>query len=145
MGAATVILYAGLLEDGADFYIADCPFSNFKELLRYQLKREMKLPLSPLLTIGDLFLRFRDKYSIADVSPLSAVEHIQHPILFIHSKDDDYILPSMTESLFRHKKGPKMLYLAEKGQHAQSLNENPEEYEKFIDCFLKTYVDISKK
>ena len=26
MGAATLLQYAGLVEDGADFYIADCPF-----------------------------------------------------------------------------------------------------------------------
>lgn len=139
MGAATMLLYAGMLEDRADFYIADCPFSNFKDQLNYQLKKETYLPLSPLLPIGDLFLRFRDKYSIADVSPISCMNHIQHPILFIHSKKDDYILPSMTEALYAQKKGPKMLYLAENGHHAQSLNENPKEYEKAIDDFLQKF------
>jgi len=44
--------------------------------------------------------------------------------LFIHSKKDDYILPSMTEALYQKKKGPKKLFLAENGAHAQSLNEN---------------------
>lgn len=40
MGAASTILYAGLVEDGADFYIADCGFSNFSELISYILKKK---------------------------------------------------------------------------------------------------------
>lgn len=139
MGAATMLLYAGMLEDAADFYIADCPFANFKDQLRYQLKRETKLPLSMLIPIGDLFLRFRDRYSLKEVSPVTVIHHIQHPVLFIHSKKDDYILPSMTEALYAKKKGPKMLYLAEHGRHAQSLNENREDYEKAIDEFLQKF------
>lgn len=144
MGAATTLLYASMLEDAADFYIIDCSFSNFTDQLRHQLKREIKLPLTALIPIGDLLLRFRDKYSITDVSPISAIKNILHPILFIHSKKDDYILPSMTEELFAQKKGPKMLYLAEHGRHAQSLNENPEDYENAIDKFLLNYVDNMK-
>ncbi len=139
MGAATMLLYAGMLEDGADFYIADCSFSSLKDQLRYQLKKEMKLPGSLIIPIGNLFLRLRDKYWITDVSPISVIDQIQHPILFIHSKKDDYILPSMTEKLFAQKQGPKMLFLAENGRHAQSLNENAEDYENAIDEFLEKY------
>lgn len=141
MGAATMLLYAGIIEDAADFYIADCPFSSLNDQLRYQIKRDMKLPPSLILPIGNLFLRLRDKYSIANVSPISVVDKIQHPILFIHSKKDDFILPSMTKKLFDRKQGPKMLFLAENGRHAQSLNENADDYEKAIDEFFRKYVD----
>ncbi|MED3563009.1 alpha/beta hydrolase [Bacillus xiapuensis] len=141
MGAATMLLYAGMLEDGADFYIADCPFSDFRTQLAYLIKKNFKLFPGILLPIGDLILRLRDKYSIRHVSPISVIENIQHPILFIHSRKDDYILPSMTEDLFEHKKGPKMLYMAEKGLHAQSFNENRADYERVIDEFLQKYVN----
>ncbi|MDR6998633.1 alpha/beta hydrolase [Neobacillus niacini] len=141
MGAATMLLYAGMLEDGADFYIADCPFSDFRAQLAYLIKKDFKLFPGILLPIGDLILRFRDKYSILNVSPISVIENIQHPVLFIHSRKDDYILPSMTQDLFEHKKGPKMLYIAEKGRHAQSFNENRADYEKVIDEFLQKYVN----
>jgi uncharacterized protein len=136
MGAATMLLYAGMIEDGADFYIADCPFSDFKELLEYQIKKDFKLPPRLVLPLGDLFLRFRDKYSVKEVSPISVIENIKNPILFIHSKDDKYILPSMTEALYERKIGPKKLFLALKGAHAQSFNENRKEYEKAVDEFL---------
>lgn len=145
MGAATMLLYAGMLEDAANFYIADCPFSNLHDQLRYQLKKDMKLPPSLILPIGNLFLRLRDKYSIADVSPISVIDQIQHPVLFIHSKKDDFILPSMTKQLFSQKRGPKMLFFAENGKHAQSLNENADDYEKAIDDFFDQYVNLPSR
>lgn len=140
MGAATMLLYAGMIEDSADFYIADCPFSDFKEQLSYRLEKEMKLPAKLLLPVADLFIKIRQKYSLHDVSPISVIDQIKSPILFIHSKKDDYILPTMTESLYEQKKGPKKLFLAANGVHAQSYNENSEDYEKVVDEFLQDYV-----
>nr|WP_263325827.1 alpha/beta hydrolase [Neobacillus sp. Marseille-Q6967] len=141
MGAATMLLYAGMLEDGADFYIADCPFSDLKEQVTYQLKKDFKMVPALLIPIADIILRLRDQYSIRHVSPISVIRNIENPILFIHSENDDFILPTMTETLFEQKQGPKMLYLASKGRHAQSYNENPEDYERVIDEFLQKYVE----
>ncbi|CRK84018.1 alpha/beta hydrolase [Neobacillus massiliamazoniensis] len=140
MGAATMLLYAGMLEDGADFYIADCPFSDFQEQLAYLLKKDFKLPPKLLIPIADLILRLRDNYSLQYVSPISVIKNIKKPILFIHSKDDDFIPPAMTQALFKQKKGPKMLFLATHGRHAESINENRADYERIIDEFLQKYV-----
>ncbi len=140
MGAATILLYAGMLEDGADFYIADCPFSDLKELVSYLVKKEIKLPPKLVLPVSNFFLRLRDRYTLQDISPISVIDKINNPILFIHSKNDDFILPSMTEELYLRKKGPKQLYLAENGFHACSYNENKECYEATVDEFLNTFV-----
>lgn len=140
MGAVTMLLYAGLLEDGANFYIADCPFSDFRAQLAYLLKKDFKIPPRLLIPIADILLRLRDKYSIRHVSPISVIENIKHPILFIHSQKDDFILPTMSKDLFELKKGPKMLFLAANGRHAQSFNENRADYERVIDEFLQKYV-----
>lgn len=139
MGAATMLLYAGGLEDGADFYIADCPFSDFREQLGYRLKTEMKLPPKLFIPVADLFIKMRQRYSLREVSPLSVIDNIKKPILFIHSKKDDFILPTMTEALYEQKRGPKKLFIAENGIHAQSLNENKEDYAKVVDEFLAEY------
>ncbi|MGY3716367.1 alpha/beta hydrolase [Sutcliffiella cohnii] len=138
MGASTLLLYAGGMEDGADFYIADCPFSDLEEQLAYRLKVEYKLiPKYAIMPIAKTFLRIRDKYNLKEVSPISVIENIEKPILFIHSEPDDYIPKVMTEQLFEKKKGLKKLYLAPKGQHAMSYSENREEYEKMVDEFLQ--------
>ena len=46
MGAATMLLYAGTVEDGADFYISDCAFSDFSMLLKQIAK--LNLNMAPL-------------------------------------------------------------------------------------------------
>jgi uncharacterized protein len=140
MGAATLLLYAGMLEDGAHFYIADCPFSDLKEQVAYLIKKEFKLPTNLVLPISNFFLRLRDNYTLQDISPISVIDKIKKPILFIHTKKDDFILPSMTEELYQRKKGPKQLYLAENGLHACSYNENKDSYEASVNTFLNTFI-----
>ena len=140
MGAVTMLLYGGMVKNGADFYLADCPFSDFNEQLTYLLKKKIKVPPGPLLPLTDLFLRMRERYSLRDLSPISVIGQIQQPTLFIHSKKDEYILPAMSESLYEKKRGPKKLFLAENGAHAQSYNENKEAYEAAVDEFLNEFV-----
>jgi len=144
MGASTMIQYAGMLEDGANFYVADCPYSDFREQLAHVVKTEVKIPPKMMLPIATLFLKIRDRYPLKDVSPLTAIEKIAKPMLFIHSKKDDYILPDMTEKLYAHKSGPKQLFLAENGVHARSLTENRQEYQQVLDDFLTKYVYANK-
>ncbi|WP_449538375.1 alpha/beta hydrolase [Ferdinandcohnia sp. Marseille-Q9671] len=140
MGAVTTLLYAGMIEDGANFYIVDCPFSDFEAQLRYLLKVDYKVPAPLVLPFANMFLKFRDGYSVKDVSPVSVIQNIKNPILFIHSAKDDYILPEMTMELYKRKEGPKQMLIAEKGKHAYSFAENKEAYEKVIDDFLHEYV-----
>jgi uncharacterized protein len=136
MGAVTTLLYAGMIEDGADFYIVDCPFSDFEVQLKYRLKVEFNLPSFLVMPIAKLFLKLRDGYRIRDVSPISIIKNIKNPVLFIHSAEDDYILPTMTKKLYKMKEGPKRLFIAEKGGHAYSLGENKKAYEQAIDQFF---------
>lgn len=137
MGAVTTLLYAGMVEDGADFYIADCPFSELEAQLLYRLKVEFNIPSVLVMPIAKPFVQLRDRYSIKGVSPLQAVSNIKSPILFIHSKDDDYIPSDMSKLLYEKKKGAKKLFIAEKGSHAMSYAENREEYSKVIDEFFE--------
>lgn len=139
MGAATALLYGGSIQDDAAFYIVDCPFSTFYEQVKHRMKFETSLPSWLVLPIGNLFLKIRDGYHFQDVSPLEAVKNISKPVLFIHSEHDDFIPASMSKQLFDAKKDNKQFFLATKGGHAQSLNENPKEYEKAIDTFLDSF------
>lgn len=140
MGAASMILYAGLIEDGADFYIADCGFSNFTQLITEIVHRATALKTKIPIHLANIFLRIRDGYTFKSVTPKEAVKNIQSPVLFVHSLEDDFILPYMTKEMYEQKEGPKMLKLFEKGGHAESFNVNPHEYEKTVQEFLETYV-----
>jgi alpha-beta hydrolase superfamily lysophospholipase len=140
MGAATCLLYGGSPGSRADFYVADCPFSDFSEQLAYRFTKEMRLPGKYFVPLANLFVRLRGGFSLKAVSPIEVIENITKPVLFIHSEKDDYILPSMSKDLYERKKGAKMLFIAKNGAHAESLNENPEEYEHIIDQFLTSIV-----
>ncbi|EHL73811.1 alpha/beta hydrolase [Bacillus smithii] len=142
MGAATALLYAGEIEDRADFYIADCPFSDFRKQIAHQMKQELGFAPKPLVQLAEWSVLWRDGFSLKSISPLAAVSAIHHPVLFIHSEEDDYILPDMSKELYERKKGPKKLYLAKKGAHARSYLENPEEYENVVREFLHDTVGL---
>ncbi|MFD1204243.1 MULTISPECIES: alpha/beta fold hydrolase [Sporosarcina] len=139
MGAATTILYAGTYEDEANFYIVDCPFSDFSEQILHILRTNTPLRTSMTLRAANFFLKIRDGYTTSLVSPREVIQHIEKPMLFIHSMEDDFILPQMTKELFALKEGNKMLKLFEKGAHAKSFNENPEEYEYEVRHFLHEF------
>ena len=140
MGAATTILYAGTYPDEADFHIVDCPFSDFTEQVLHVLRRETPFRSTMVLRIANLFLRVRDGYTLNLISPKEVIKNVEKPMLFIHSLEDDFILPYMTEELFEAKQGEKMLKLFEKGTHAKSFNENTIEYEKVVSEFLQQSV-----
>ncbi len=141
MGSGITLMYAGSIEDGADFYITDCPYDNFYEEVRYQINTMITLPLSLqnfLLELADIFVRIRGKFSMKQVAPAEVVDNIKNPVLFITSKEDMYIPPAMTQNLFNLKThGYKKLYIAPKGGHAQSYIQNPEQYKKEVADFLQ--------
>jgi len=136
MGAATTILYAGTFKDEANFHIVDCPFSDFSEQILHILRTNTPIRSAMALRVANVFLKMRDGYTLNLVSPREVVRNITKPVLFIHSMEDDFILPHMTEELFEAKQGDKMMKLFKKGAHAKSFNDNPLQYEKTVQEFL---------
>ncbi|AJD91366.1 hypothetical protein JMA_20490 [Jeotgalibacillus malaysiensis] len=146
MGAVTMLLYAGSIEDRAAFYIADCPFSDLTEQLSFLMTKSSRPSIlsKMALSLAGSFIFLRDRYQIRGVSPKEAVKNIEKPVLFIHSKHDSFIPSQMTETLYTLKNGPKRLFIPEAGEHAQSYVANPESYSKEIDHFLHDYFTIRR-
>ncbi|MFP3321979.1 alpha/beta hydrolase [Planococcus sp. SIMBA_160] len=138
MGAATALLYAGI-EDSADFYISDCAYSDISEQILHVMRTTTPMRTSLALRLANVFLKLRDGYSIATVSPREVVHKITKPVLFIHSLPDEFVLPDMATELFELKQGAKQLKLFEHGAHAQSFNKNPEDYEGAVAEFLMAH------
>ncbi|MEK4485318.1 alpha/beta hydrolase [Psychrobacillus sp. FSL H8-0484] len=136
MGAATTLLYAGSIVDDADFYISDCAFSDFEDQVYHIMTQTTPIRSSLAIRFANLFLKIRDGYTLNLVSPIDVVDNIEKPVLFIHSLQDDFILPKMTKDLYEKKNGPKKLKMFEIGEHAKSFNENSEEYEQVVADFL---------
>ncbi|WP_203332703.1 alpha/beta hydrolase [Planococcus beigongshangi] len=138
MGAATTLLYAGLRDDAA-FYISDCGYSDISEQILHVMQTTTPLKTPLALKLAGFFMKLRDGYHISTVAPREAVKTIEKPVLFIHSLPDDFVVPEMTMEMHEIKPEPKALKLFEKGAHAQSFNENTEEYTKTVRDFLEQY------
>lgn len=135
MGGATTLLYAGMRDDAA-FYISDCGYADISKQILHVMKTTTSIKTSLTLKLAAFFMKLRDGYHIRTVAPLEAVKSIGSPVLFIHSMEDDFVLPEMSIDMHQVKQGPKAIKLFEEGTHAQSFNIHPEEYKKTVGDFL---------
>lgn len=139
MGAATALLYGGTYENTPiSFIIADCPFSSFSEQLAHIASAETSpYWTEQALRVANLFLRWRDGYTLSEISPIKVVDQIKVPILFIHTLKDTFILPHMSEDLYEAANEPKQLVLLPEGKHALGYRKNREAYRDAIADFLQ--------
>ena len=143
LGAATVLQHLEI-DSRISFCIADCPYSDLKELLRYRLSMDYKIKTLPLLPIASIFAKLRTGMSISAVSPINAIKNIETPIFWIHGADDLYVPPSMSEAMYQAKsKGLKRIWIVEGAKHAGSYYKNREAYYQEVKAFLKEIEDES--
>ncbi len=136
MGAAVAIEHAAM-DKRVSFVIADCPYSGWKEIIDYQLKRRFRFLSVILLPVVNLWIKLRAGIAFADVNLLKSVKIIDAPILFFHGENDTYTPNKMTEALYKNKKGAKKLFIVPGARHAESYIVDKEKYESLIIDFLK--------
>jgi len=132
LGGSTVLEYLSIVHPNVKFVVADCPFSDMKQLVRHQARTVYRLPASPILPIINMMLKSRAGFSMEQVSPLQVVEHCHLPALFIHGTKDNYVPTYMSEQLYEHKAGPKNLLLVEGAIHGNAYAVAPKEYSEAV-------------
>jgi fermentation-respiration switch protein FrsA (DUF1100 family) len=138
MGAATALSH--LTIDGrVRCVIADCAYSNLKELTKYQLKKFYHLPTFPLLYLTGILIKLRAGFWFYDVVPMEGVLQTNAPILFIHGFEDKYVPYTMSQEMYDAKPDKKEIYLAPNAKHAQACQINHKEYKEILDRFLDRY------
>lgn len=136
LGGGTVLEYLSIAEPCVKFVIADCPYSDLTELMKYQIKR-VKLQAFPwFYSIMHRRVLKRAGFRIEQVSPLRAVEESELPVMFIHGIEDRFVPTYMSEDLFSHKIGFKRLLLVEKAEHANAYMTNPGLYRTEVMQFV---------
>lgn len=123
LGAATALLHAAMNEkkQRVKFYIADCAYSDLKEILAYHLKNDYHIPVFPILYYADLVTKIRSGYFFGDVSPIKGIKNVDTPVLFIHGDADRYILPEMSEKMYEVKPGLRDIMIVRGAGHAFSV------------------------
>jgi len=131
MGAASAVVAMGKTGKG-DFIIASVPYTNFKNLYKYQLSAE-KLPafLLPFLRLSGVFefgLNY-DQYS-AD----KFIKNIKKPIFLMSATYDEKVNPNDAKYLFDLANEPKYFWQT-KTKH-KIFKEKPEEWKRRVLVFL---------
>ena len=140
MGAATALLHLGI-DKRVVCTIADCAYSDLKELLIHQIQHYYHIPRF-LISLENLITYIRAGFWYGQVSPIDVVRRVDTPILFIHGKRDKYVPTEMSKKMYNIKKDKKALYLVARATHAQSCMTNRREYEKIVGEFINKYLDI---
>lgn len=143
MGAATVLLHLGI-DNRVACTIADCAYSDLKELLKHQAKHYYHMPMF-LIPIESLITYIRARFWYKEVSPIGVVRKVDTPILFIHGKRDSYVPTEMSREMYACKKDKKALYLVRKASHAQSCVTNREGYKERVEMFVCRYMGYKKE
>lgn len=136
-GGGTVLEYLAIAHPNVKFIIADCPYSDLTELMRYQLRVLNKIPAFPLLSLVDRRLERKAGFRLKQVSPLKAVEQSTLPVMFVHGTEDHYVPTHMSKDLYEHKPEPKKLLLIDGAEHANAYSVDPKRYSEEVHSFIR--------
>ena len=141
LGAAAVCMCADMdLPHNVKAIVSDCAFSNIKEQLKYMIRVTAHIP--DWLILPGVLHHFRSQTGLfADAcSPLESVSHAKVPMLFIHGKEDRYVLPDNAEKLYDACASEKQLVMIEGAGHAASRYKGKEKYDQPLFAFLNRYI-----
>ncbi|MDK0618559.1 alpha/beta hydrolase [Clostridium perfringens] len=149
MGAGTVMETIPL-NNSIKFVIEDCGYSNFYELIGFQITHQYKNRLvrkilRPSLIFANFFMKTKAKFSMKKIVPIDIASSTSLPMMFIHGKEDYFVPWYMSVDLYKAKtKGYKELYLVEGAKHAEALEVNKILYEKKIMTFIEKALSLYK-
>ena len=145
MGAATVLIAAGIYDNLVDdnskpniiCCIADSPYDDIIGQIEYLLGKRSNITKKIVIGLFKANMRLRAKVKARDASPLAIMKNINVPVMFVHGKDDRYVLPDNSSRLYELCKSDiKELLIVEEAGHVCSFVVNPDEYEKVFASFV---------
>ena len=141
MGSATVMLTTGeRLPANVKCCVADCGFTDCKELFKGSISKEAGLPAFPFIGMADTFAKLFLGWGFSDCSPVEAVAESVTPTIFIHGENDTVVPFSMMEELYEKCSADKeKLALPDTG-HDEACANFPERYWEAVDTFVAKYI-----
>lgn len=145
MGAATTMNLSGEnLQNNVKIFIEDSGYTSPWNIFKSELKYRFNLPSFPLLNIANILTNMRADYDLKSPSPIEQVAKSYRPIMFIHSKDDDFIPFSMVEELYDAKiNGDKEILRTDIAGHGDVMYYLNNEYWNQVFNFIGQYINLT--
>lgn len=137
MGSATVMMATGeVLPKNVKCCIADCGYSNCRDLFKEMIKAETGLPAFPFLSAANAFSSVFLGWNFKDCSPIDAVSVSETPTLFIHGENDNLVPFWMMEALYESCSAEKEKLAVPETGHDEACANYPEMYWEAVDSFI---------
>lgn len=140
LGGGTVLEYLSIAAPQVKLVIADCPYSDLTDLMKYQITKLNKIPAVPFFRWVNNRIRKKAGFSFEQVSPIRSVRESHLPVLFIHGTNDTYVPTRMSQEMFEAKSEPKKLVLIEDAIHANAYHIAPHKYRQEVQSFLYEHI-----
>jgi len=134
-GATAVTSLASETLPNVKCIIAEGGYSNLEELISYKLNNKNKLGAFPIVNAMNVISKMKQNYNISNVDIIKTVSNSNIPILYIHSKEDDFIPEYIAYKLFENTSSEKDLWIVDGNKHNKIFIDNNEEYKTKIKEF----------
>lgn len=142
IGGVAALLHAKTNESKkrVSFYIVDGAYSDLSEYFTLKFKEQYnikyKFLVTPLIFYLDKVNKIKNGFYLKEVSPVSILNQVQTPILFVHGSNDKIVPKSMSEDMYNAKAGSKEIYIVSNSEHGETFLTNPDEYTEKVNNFI---------
>lgn len=137
LGGGTVLQHIAI-DPRPAFVIADCAYSDFRQLVTYRARVEYHAPAFPLVPLASFLTHLLAGFSLEQAAPIATLPQVETPILFTTGEKDDYVPTQMTRDLYAAKtRGMRKLLIVPEAEHGQAYFTNPQMYDQAVGEFLR--------
>jgi uncharacterized protein len=118
MGAVVSLLGAAG-DPSVKALVLDSPFSDLRQILRENVRRNALLPGWPFVTAVSLWMRLRHGVNLSESSPIAVLSGLEpRPLFFIHGGADVTTPMQHSRRLYDAYRGPREIWIVQGTPHA---------------------------
>lgn len=138
MGGTSALLTANSVDNGVvRGIIADCPHSDFKEVIKYNVKEIGGIIPFPSVNLALLYNSVLNGVSYKDADVKKCVEKSQVPIMYIQGGEDQVVPAEQINDMYDITSAPNSEHLLIAGAtHNETLDFSEEKYWSNVDSFI---------
>lgn len=138
MGASTALMTSGeSLPSNIKCIISDSAYTTAYEVLKHQLKKMDKVPVTLFLDTINNMCKIKNGYFLKDANTIKQVSNSKTPILFIHGSNDNIVPSKMVYDIYNHTNSKKQILVLKNTGHTMSSICNKKTYWQKIFKFIE--------